>query len=80
VEHARHRLRGLLACLLLPPGRRGPHTRGTALVRLGKWLHVDVFWLEEDIRRQGWGTKMLEAAHQIGREKGAEAAWLDTFS
>jgi ribosomal protein S18 acetylase RimI-like enzyme len=45
----------------------------------GKWLHVDVFWLEEDARRQGWGTKMLEAAHAIGREKGAEAAWLDTF-
>lgn len=46
----------------------------------GKWLHIDVFWLEEDIRRHGWGTKMLEAAHQIAREKGAEAAWLDTFS
>lgn len=46
----------------------------------GKWLHVDTLWLEDDIRGQGWGTKMLEAAHQIGREKGAEAAWLDTFS
>lgn len=46
----------------------------------GKWLHVDTVWLEEDIRRQGWGTKMVEAAHAIGREKGAEAAWLDTFS
>ena len=46
----------------------------------GKWLHVDTFWLDDEVRGQGWGTKMLEAAHAIGREKGAEAAWLDTFS
>jgi GNAT superfamily N-acetyltransferase len=46
----------------------------------GKWLHVDILWLEEELRRQGWGTKLMEAAHAIGREKGAEAAWLDTFS
>ena len=45
-----------------------------------KWLHVDTFWLPEDLRGQGWGTKLLEEAHRIGREKGAEAAWLDTFS
>lgn len=46
----------------------------------GKWLHVDTFWLDDDVRRHGWGSKMLEAAHEIGREKGATAAWLDTFS
>jgi len=45
-----------------------------------RWLHVDVLWLQNDIRRQGWGTRLLESAHQVGREKGAEAAWLDTFS
>lgn len=55
--------------------------RGALLAYVwAKWLHVDNFWLEEDIRRQGWGTKLLEAAHVVGREKGAEAAWLDTFS
>ena len=46
----------------------------------GKWLHVNTFWLADDIRRRGWGTKLLEAAHEVGREKGAEASWLDTFS
>lgn len=57
------------------------HIRGALLSYVwAKWLHVETFWLEEDIRRQGWGTKMLEEAHAIGREKGAEAAWLDTFS
>jgi ribosomal protein S18 acetylase RimI-like enzyme len=57
------------------------HIRGALLSYVwGKWLHVDTFWLEEDCRRQGWGTQMLEAAHKLGRERGAEAAWLDTFS
>jgi GNAT superfamily N-acetyltransferase len=46
----------------------------------GKWLHIDILWLDEDIRRRGWGTRMLEAAHQIGRDRGAHAAWLDTYS
>jgi GNAT superfamily N-acetyltransferase len=55
--------------------------RGALLSHVwGKWLHVDTLWLHDDIRRQGWGTKLLEAAHELGREEGAEAAWLDTFS
>lgn len=55
--------------------------RGALLAYVwGGWLHVDVFWIEESLRGQGWGTKMLEAAHKIGQEKGAVAAWLDTFS
>jgi GNAT superfamily N-acetyltransferase len=46
----------------------------------GRWLHVDTVWIEEEFRGQDWGTRMLEAAHEAGREKGAEAAFLDTFS
>ena len=46
----------------------------------GRWLHVDTVWIEEVFRGQDWGTRMLEAAHALGREKGAEAAFLDTFS
>ncbi len=45
----------------------------------GKWLHVDILWLKDEIRGQGWGTKLMEAAHQIAREKGALGAFLDTF-
>lgn len=55
--------------------------RGALLAYVwGKWLHVDTFWIDESLRGQGWGSKMLEAAHRIGREKGAVASWLDTFS
>jgi GNAT superfamily N-acetyltransferase len=45
-----------------------------------RWLHVDTVWIEEEFRGQDWGTRMLEAAHELGREKGAQAAFLDTFS
>lgn len=45
----------------------------------GRWLHVDILWLKDELRGQGWGTKLLEAAHAIGREKGALGAYLDTF-
>lgn len=46
----------------------------------GRWLHVDTLWLEDGIRRQGWGTRLMEAAHETGRAHGAEAAFVDTFS
>jgi GNAT superfamily N-acetyltransferase len=45
----------------------------------GKWLHVDILWLKDEFRGQGLGTKLMEAAHAIGREKGALGAYLDTF-
>jgi ribosomal protein S18 acetylase RimI-like enzyme len=55
--------------------------RGALLAYVwGRWLHVDTLWLEEGLRRKGWGTRLMEAAHEVGREKGAEWAFLDTFS
>jgi GNAT superfamily N-acetyltransferase len=45
----------------------------------GRVLHVDVLWVDEDLRAGGWGTKLLEAAHETGRNHGAGAAYLDTF-
>ncbi|MEX0681907.1 MAG: GNAT family N-acetyltransferase [Dehalococcoidia bacterium] len=45
----------------------------------GRRLHVDILWIDEDLRGSGWGTKLIEAAHTEGRSKGAIAAYLDTF-
>ena len=59
----------------------GGSVRGALLAYVwGQWLHVDTLWLEDGLRGQGWGTQLMEAAHEVGREKGAEAAFLDTFS
>jgi ribosomal protein S18 acetylase RimI-like enzyme len=56
-------------------------TRGGVLAYVwARWLHVDVLWVEEALRGRSWGTRLMEAAHSAGREHGAEAAFLDTFS
>jgi len=45
----------------------------------GRWLHVDILWVADDLRGRGWGSKLLQAAESEGRSKGATAAFLDTF-
>ncbi len=44
------------------------------------WLYVDYFWLDERLRRRGWGTRLIECAERIAIERGCRGAWLDTFS
>lgn len=44
------------------------------------WLYINLMWLREDLRRQGYGTRLLEMAEEEGRKRGAKNAYLDTFS
>src|SRR4051794_22284098 len=44
------------------------------------WLHIDIFWLSEDARRKGMGTKLLAMAEEEGRRRGCQQAFLDTLS
>lgn len=46
----------------------------------GAWLHVRMFWLPEDLRRQGLGSTLLERAEAWARSKGCLGIYLDTFS
>jgi ribosomal protein S18 acetylase RimI-like enzyme len=46
----------------------------------GGYLHVNTLWLDEELRGNGWGRRLMDAVHAAGRERGAEAAYLDTFS
>jgi GNAT superfamily N-acetyltransferase len=45
----------------------------------GRWLHVDILWVAEELRGRGWGSRLLAAAEAEGRKNGAVAAFLDTF-
>lgn len=55
--------------------------RGGVLAEVwGRWLHVNILWIEESFRGRDWGTRLMEAVHASGREKGAEEAYLSTFS
>lgn len=44
------------------------------------WLYVDLLWLLEDLRGQGYGHRLLTAAEEEARKRGAKNAYLDTFS
>ena len=44
------------------------------------WLHVDILWLDDSLRRQGYGSKLLAKAEDEGRRRGCQNAHLDTMS
>ncbi len=44
------------------------------------WLYIDLMWLKEELRGQGYGRKLLQLAEEEGRRRGATHAHLDTFS
>jgi GNAT superfamily N-acetyltransferase len=43
------------------------------------WLNIDVFWLREDRRRSGWGTRILRAMEAEAVKRGSRRAKVDTF-
>jgi GNAT superfamily N-acetyltransferase len=44
------------------------------------WFHVNLMWIREDLRGQGYGEQLLALAEEEARKRGAEHAYLDTFS
>lgn len=44
------------------------------------WLHINVIWVSEQLRGQGFGDKLLEQAEQEGIKRGRKYAMLHTFS
>lgn len=44
------------------------------------WLFIENLAVDESVRKSGWGTRLLEAAHDEARRRGCHHSWLDTFS
>ncbi|MBN2556419.1 MAG: GNAT family N-acetyltransferase [Anaerolineales bacterium] len=44
------------------------------------WLYIDLMWVREDLRGQGYGRRLLTLAEEAALECGATHAYLDTFS
>lgn len=44
------------------------------------WLYVEFMWVEESLRGQGYGKKLLVAAENEAIKRGCNNALLDTFS
>jgi GNAT superfamily N-acetyltransferase len=44
-----------------------------------RWLYVDLLWVDEPLRGNGYGTELLTEAERVAREAGCVAARLDTY-
>ena len=44
------------------------------------WLYVDCFWLPDDLRGEGWGARLLEAAEDEARKRGCRHVRLFSYS
>ena len=44
------------------------------------WLYINLMWIQEDLRDQGYGKQLLGLAEEKARQRGAKHAYLDTFS
>jgi ribosomal protein S18 acetylase RimI-like enzyme len=42
-------------------------------------LYVDSLWIDKTLRHQGWGTKLIREAENIGRKQGASFVTLNTM-
>ena len=44
------------------------------------WFHIDLLWVKEELRGRGFGHRLLTAAEEEARRRGANHADMDTFS
>ena len=44
------------------------------------WFYVNLMWITEGLRGRGYGHRLLTLAEEEARRRGAEYAYLDTFS
>ena len=45
-----------------------------------EWLYIDFLWVKEELRDQGYGRRLMMAAEDEAKQRGAKNAYLDTFS
>jgi GNAT superfamily N-acetyltransferase len=46
----------------------------------GGWMHITFLWVEEPLRKHGYGAQLLRAAEEEARAKGCGHAFVETFS
>ena len=45
----------------------------------GNWLEVKYLWVDEEFRGQDIGTKLINTAEEIAKERGCKYVFLNTF-
>jgi GNAT superfamily N-acetyltransferase len=46
----------------------------------GKWVHIKIVWVAEPVRGRGHASVMLAKAEDYAKKRGAQGAFLETFS
>lgn len=45
-----------------------------------EWFYLDLMWIRENLRGQGYGEQLLSAVEEEAKKKGAKHVFLDTFT
>lgn len=45
-----------------------------------EWFHLDLMWVREELRGQGYGHRLLTMIEEEAKKRGAKNVFLDTFS
>ena len=58
---------------------RGAIVGGLAAETYLGWMYINLLWVSDDRRGQGFGSKLMKAAEKEARRRGIKRAWVDTF-
>jgi ribosomal protein S18 acetylase RimI-like enzyme len=68
----------ILSIWLKDPG--GKTFGGVIVSFLWNGMEIQALWVDESIRHQGWGTKLMIAVETEGRKRGCTVAYTNTFT
>ncbi|MCR4263821.1 MAG: GNAT family N-acetyltransferase [Candidatus Roizmanbacteria bacterium] len=52
---------------------------GVIVTFLWTGMEINSLWVDESIRKQGWGRKLMEAVEEEGRKRGSTISYTNTF-
>jgi GNAT superfamily N-acetyltransferase len=60
--------------------QRGGIVAGLSGFTWAGWLEIKFVWVREDLRSQGRGRELVEAAEAEARARGCQRVWLDSYT
>ena len=59
---------------------KGNLVAGMVAETFGNWLEIEYLYVGDDLRGQGIGSKILEMAENVSRNRGCKYSFVDTFN